>query len=96
MVEQPASAVLSGALPFSIFRWTLLPPQMPGMAPAAGAAAAPPEGPSQAVIAGPIAQMLESNFTILNEVRLSGKGSCNGCFGLVDCLAAGVQLHDSE
>lgn len=46
---------------------------MPGVAPAGAAAAAavaPAEGPTQAVIAGPIAQLLESNFTILNEVRL--------------------------
>lgn len=47
-------------------------PMMPGMAPAGAAAAAaavPAEGPTQAVIAGPIAQLLESNFTILNEFR---------------------------
>lgn len=39
---------------------------MPGMP---ASAALPADGPGSAVIAGPIAQLLEANFGILNDVR---------------------------
>ena len=39
----------------------------------------PAEGPTQAVIAGPIAQLLESNFTILNEVRIQQVTTHTSC-----------------
>lgn len=34
------------------------------------AAALPADSPTSAIIAGPIAQLLEANFAILNEVRM--------------------------
>ena len=41
---------------------------MPGMPALPPLAAVPADSPTNAVIAGPIAHLLEANFTILNEV----------------------------
>ena len=63
---------------------------MPGVAPSAAAAAvaaaAPADGPTHAVIAGPIAQLLESNFGILNEA--SCRWVACAWYGTATCCGA--------
>lgn len=44
-------------------------PMMPGMPALPAAAALPADSPTNAIIGGPIAQLLETNFAILNEFR---------------------------
>jgi hypothetical protein len=43
--------------------------QMPGMGPLPAAAAAPSDAPANSLVGGPIGDLLEANFVILNEVR---------------------------
>ncbi|KAL4853147.1 hypothetical protein ACK3TF_005841 [Chlorella vulgaris] len=44
-------------------------PMMPGMGPLPAAAAAPSDAPANSLVGGPIGDLLEANFVILNEFR---------------------------